>query len=230
MSINAHSVIQGIIRATDADHGKDESTIHKPVVTISRVMGSVGNEIGSELAKRLGVELYGHEVLDAVAKSAHVDEELMSKLHERAARSAESWIYALVFGKNVTRDDYVHRLVSTVRGLYWKGGVIMGRGGHVILAGRDVLRVRIVGSIDVCARRIADQEGIDIGAAKKRVRESNRKRGQFEWDMFHCRLNDPTTFDLVINTDALPGPGAAVDMIMVAVQAMGLDKRAAAHK
>lgn len=224
MSINAHGVIQGIIKATDVEHGVQGGGSRKPVITISRAMGSGGNEIAEELGRRLGVECYGHEILDAVAKSADVDEELMSRLHERVARASDSWLYALVFGKNVTRDDYLHRLVTTVRGLYWKGGIILGRGSNVILAGRDVLRVRIVGSVDICAKRIAMQEGIDLAEAKKRVRESNKKREQFSWKMFRSNLNDPSNFDLVINTDHFPHYGVVVDLLMNTITAMGLDK------
>ncbi len=224
MTLNAQGVIQGIIRATDSGQEAESEGTRKPVITISRGMGSGGNEIAAQLAERLGVECFGDKILDSVAKSADVDDKLMSELHERVANSSDSWLYALVFGKNVTKDDYLHRLVTTVRGLYWQGGVILGRGGAVILSGRDVLRLRVIGSVDACAKRIAIQEGIELGEAKKMVRESNKKREKFAKKMFGVNPSDPTLYDLVINTDHFPHYNVVTDLIMNTVQAMGLDK------
>jgi cytidylate kinase len=70
---------------------------------------------------------------------------------------------------------------------------------------------------------VAAEDGIELEEAKEKVRESNRKRGKFVWDMFHRRLNDPTNFDLVINTDKLASMDPVVDMIIAMQEATGLD-------
>ncbi|MDP6884799.1 MAG: cytidylate kinase family protein, partial [Rhodospirillales bacterium] len=133
---------------------------------------------------------------------------------------------SLFFAQNVRRDDYHRALVTTMRGLYWKGGVILGRGSHIVLAGRDVLRVRIIGSVDACAKRIAEQDDISIAQAKKKVRESNRRRGEFLWTVFRSRLNDPLNYDLIINTDNFSGHEQVVDVIVRALEAMGPNRPA----
>ncbi len=223
MTVNAQAVIQALVKAGE-DKGPGVKEIRYPVVTISRGMGTGGDEVGRLLAERLGVEYYGHEVLDAVAKHAKVQGSLMNKLHEQVSKSSDAWLYAMVFGKNVTRTDYQHALVTTVRGMYRTGGVIVGRGGHLILAGRDVLRVRIVGSPEACAKRVALEDDIDETLARKMVTESNRKRGKFLWDVFRSRGNDPVNFDLVINTDHLADYDHAVELIMTALTLRGLDQ------
>ncbi|MGZ8411051.1 MAG: cytidylate kinase-like family protein, partial [Hyphomicrobium sp.] len=105
------------------------------------------------------------------------------------------------------------------------GGIIVGRGGHVILAGRDVLRVRIVGSVEACATRISDQEGASYAEAKRKVQDVNKRRGKFVWDMFHSRYNDPTNFDLIVNTDYFRRLDDVVELVLIAVRGRGLDRK-----
>jgi hypothetical protein len=226
MAMGAQSVIRAIIQA-GVDHEKEDTEdTRKPVVTISRIIGSGGYHVAHALAKRLGVECYGKEILDTIADNADVDADLLKKLHEMVGRTSESWLYSLFFAQNVRRDDYHRALVTTMRGLYWKGGVILGRGSHIVLAGRDVLRVRIIGSVDACAKRIAEQDDISIAQAKKKVRESNRRRGEFLWTVFRSRLNDPLNYDLIINTDNFSGHEQVVDVIVRALEAMGPNRPA----
>ncbi len=228
MSIDTQGVVRAFVRTAEAGQERVAEEKHVPTVIVSRSMGSGGDTIARLLGERLGLEVYGSEILDSVAKQAKVDKKLMSSLHEVAGQTSDAWLYATFFGKNVSRDDYVTNLVSTVRGLYRMGGVILGRGAYIILEGKPVLRVRITGSVEACAARVAEEDGIALEEATKKVRDSNRKRGKFVWDMFHRRLNDPTHFDLVINTDRLARPDTAVDLIEAMLKATGLDKRASA--
>ncbi len=222
--VDEQAVIRALTKAAEAKEELHPGSFRNPVITISRSMGSGGNEIGQLVAQELGIPCYCKEVLDNVAKEAHVHQSLMNKLHERLTQASDAWLYSLVFGKNVTRDDYLHRLVTTVRGLYQSGGVIMGRGANVILAGRNVLRVRITGSVEACAKRLAMQENIEIDEAKRRVRASNKARSEFAWKMFKKRCNDPIIYDLTINTDHFLNYGHVADIIIQAMCSMGFDK------
>jgi len=227
MAITVDKVIDVLTRESKVKFEAVPGEGRRPVVTVSRTMGSGGYEVAHLLAERLGVECYSREILDVIAADAKVHKNLMNRLHEQISAASDSWLYAVVFGKNVTRDDYLHRLVTTVRTLYRLGGVILGRGGHIILAGRDVLRVRIIGSAEVCARRIAHEENLDLAEARKRVRDSNRAREKFTWTMFRARANDPLRFDLVINTDQFADYGRVVDIIQEAMRGRGMDVPAA---
>jgi cytidylate kinase len=223
MVSNAQAVIQAIIRALEEPPARARQ-VRKPVITVSRTIGSGGDDIARALADRLGVELYGSEIINGIAAEADVSAKLMQTLNEKLD-SVDAWIYSAVFGKHVTRDEYVHFLSTVVRGLYHTGGVIIGRGGHVILAGRDVLRVRIVGSVEACATRISEQDGTSYAEAKRKVQESNKRRGKFVWDLFHSRYNDPTNFDLVVNTDYFRKLDDVVEIMLLAVKARGLDRK-----
>ena len=135
--------------------------------------------------------------------------------------AVDSWVYSAVFGKHVSRDEYLRFLTTIVRGLYHTGGVICGRGGHLILAGRDVLRVRIVGSIEACASRLSEQENISYTEAKRQVESRNKRRERFLWELFNVRYDDPTTFDIVVNTDNFRQLDDIVGIILAAVRARG---------
>ncbi|MGZ9034719.1 MAG: cytidylate kinase-like family protein [Rhodospirillales bacterium] len=223
MAANAQGVIQAIVRALEEPPVR-ERRLRKPTVTISRTIGSGGNFIAERVAARLGVDMYGSEIINGIAAEANVSPALIAQLEEKLD-AVDAWIYSAVFGKHVSRDEYVHFLSTVIRGLYHTGGVIVGRGSHVILAGRDVLRVRIVGSVEACATRLSEDEGISYAEAKRKVQDSNKRRGKFIWDLFHSRYNDPTNFDLIVNTDYFRKLDEVVDIVMLAVKARGLDRR-----
>lgn len=223
MAVNAHAVIQAIVRALEEPPARARQ-VRKPVITVSRTIGSGGDYVARTVADRLGIELFGSEIINGIAAEANVSTSLMQTLNEKLD-SVDAWIYSAVFGKHVSRDEYVHFLSTVIRGLYHTGGVVVGRGGHVILAGRDVLRVRIVGSVEACATRISEQDGTSYAEAKRKVQESNKRRGKFIWDLFHSRYNDPTNFDLVINTDYFRRLDDVVEIILMAVRARGIDRK-----
>ncbi len=223
MAVNAQAVIQAIVRALEEPPARARQ-VRKPVITVSRTIGSGGDYIARAVADRLGIELYGAEIISGIATEANVSPHLMQSLTERLD-AMDAWIYSAVFGKHVSRDEYVHFLSTVVRGLYHTGGVIVGRGSHVILAGRDVLRVRIVGSVEACATRISEQDGTSYAEAKRKVQESNKRRGKFIWDLFHSRYNDPTNFDLIVNTDYFRKLDDIVELVLMAVRARGLDRK-----
>ena len=222
MTVSSQGVIQAIVKALEEPPVKGRR-IRKPVITVSRTSGSGGDYVAERLAEKLGLEIYDSEIINGVAAEANVSTSLMRDMTEKLD-AVDAWVYSSVFGKNVSRSEYVRFLSTVVRGLYHAGGVIVGRGGHVILAGRDVLRVRIVGSIEACATRLSEKQGMTYAEAKKEIQASNRRKGKFVWDMFHSRYNDPTNFDLIVNTDYYRRLDDVVEVTLQAVRARGFDR------
>ena len=224
MTIDVQGVIQALSRAVEVSPLDTDQTLH-PVITISRDLGTGGDEISSMLAERLDLEIYDEDIIDAVSQRSEVHKNVLKNLHEKVSSASDSWLYAMVTGKNVSRDEYVQALVTVVRSIYHKGGIIMGRGAHVVLAGRDVLRIRLTGSKEACAKRVAHREHLTLRDAKKKCAEMNKERGAFVWNMFNSRLNDPTNFDLTINTDHFAHYEQIVETIMRAMEMMGYSQR-----
>lgn len=224
MTIDVQGVIQALSRAVEVSPLDSDSKLH-PVITISRDLGTGGDAIAKMLSERLGLEVYDENIIDAVSNRSEVNKGVLKNLHEKVSSASDSWLYAMVTGKNVSRDDYVHALVTVIRSIYHKGGIIMGRGAHVVLQGRDVLRVRLTGSKEACAKRVAHREHLTLSEAKRKCAEVNKDRGAFVWNMFKSRRNDPTNFDLTINTDHFAHYEQIVEILIRAMEMMGYSQR-----
>lgn len=219
MTMDATQLVEAILKAHAAEmHGGRGA--ERPVVTLSRDYGSGGREIAQQLAKHLAVPVYDKELLDAVVERSGADPRLLAQLDEKTRGFLDSWIVSMLSGENVLDDNYRRHLVKVVLGIYntGKGGVIIGRGAHLVLAQQSVFRVRIIASPETCAERVARKRQISQEEARKEVARVNEGRSKFVWDVFKKRLNDPTAFDLAINTDHLSNYEEAAEIIIFAMQ------------
>ena len=217
-------LIRSIIDAEFAyKRRKDGEIAHPPVVAMYRDYGAGGDHIARRLAKMLNVKIYDQEILDSVANAAMVDKELMAELDDKVRHDKSVWVRGLFTTNTAYPEAYRHHLVNVMLGIAKTGGIIMGRGGHIILSDRHVFRVRVIGSTERCAERIAKRESMSLESARVKVERIKKERGEFLWDMFHERANDASLFDLVINTDKFDSTRAAADLILIAMDSMGFD-------
>jgi len=219
--MDPHKLIQTLIHTEATRTYRRDEPQYRPVVTLSRDLGSGGEEIAQRLSAALHVPLYDRQILDAVAERAKVDPGLVARLDEKGADLRDAWIYALLSGQSAHLTNYRHHLVSVILCLAQQGGVIMGRGAHVILGTREVFRLRIVGSEQKCAERVAAREGSTLGAAREKVRQVNAERDEALFGLFKRRLSEAQLFDLVLNTDKVTDWEAATGIVLAAMQKMG---------
>ena len=171
------------------------------VVTVSRGYGALGKETAQRLADTLGVRCCDRYILQEVAKRANVDVELVRRLDDRVNRINGNWWESLFKGRSYPKERYLQHLVKVVLNISTKGGVIVGRGAHLILGPERCFRVRIIGSLEKCAERISVREAIGIDAAQQRVQEVDRDRARYLNDLYGVHAGDSSNFDLVLNTD-----------------------------
>lgn len=222
MSVDADKVIQTLIK-TELLHvrpGPDRTV--QPVVAISRTFGAGGRKLGTRLAQRLGVPFYDKEILEAVAERAKVRPDLMEKLDERIRSGADAWLYNVISGQNAFVTTYRHHLVNVLLAIARQGGVILGRGAHIVLAKQGAFRVHMVASEATCAERIAQREGIDIAAAAKRHRKVTAERTEYLRTTFGEPFERPRDFDLTINSDRLCRWDELVEVVIEAMAVAGL--------
>jgi hypothetical protein len=219
MAVDAQAVIDAMIRALE-EPPHAAPRLRRPVVTVSRSVGCLGDEVARAVAQKLQVDCFDREILDGIAAEANVSKKIVESLTDKLD-AVDSWVYSAVFGKHVTRDQYLRFLTTIVRGLYHTGGVICGRGAHLILAGRNILRVRLIGSIEICASRLSQAENISYSEAKREVEARNKRREKFLSELFNARYEDPTTFDIIINTDNFAKLDDIVTIVLSAVKARG---------
>ena len=221
MSHNILSVIAAMAEMATVTHD-EPSTRHpkKPVITISRDYGSGGDIIAHRLSQRLEIPLYDEEVLKEIALRLQDDPAIVKMLDEGFGRAKDMWLYRLFSGRDIGPDVYRDTLVKVVMSLGRVGGVLVGRGAHVILHEACALRVRITGTPEICARRMAGQGHGSLEAQLEKTLEVNHQRGKFVWDVFNSRLSDASQFDININTDRMADFEDVVGMLEVMAKAI----------
>ena len=200
MTKDIHDALQILIKAELASSCPLQ---RKPVVTVSHDYGSGGRDIAKGVADALGVPCYDRQLLDAIAASSGIDAELLARLDEQAQMHWTQWLYGFKSLHRLEQAQYYRHLVNLCLNILQSGGVIVGRGAHIILANHRVFRLRLVGSLDHCAARIASREHIEFSVARDKAAQANQGKQQFIWDYFRQQLDDPRLFDLVVNSDRL---------------------------
>lgn len=187
-----------------------------PVITLARDHGAGGEAIAARVAERLGVRAYDKEILDAVIAEAKSDPQLVRQLDEKAPGRAGMYLYATLLGLDDPISEYQQLLTRAVNGIAARGGVILGRGAHLLLRGRLRFRVRIIGSEEVCARRLARDDADTVPAHLEEVRHVNAARASFFQATFKVSGDDPLQYDLIVNTDRFTDLGEVADLIVQA--------------
>lgn len=213
----AHDELQAIVSMLAAEQRRHDKTAPPPpVVTISRDHGAGGEAIAAIVAERLGIPCFDREILDRVVASATSDPAMMRVLDEHIPERNGMFLFASLLGLTDPVPEYQRLLVRVVNGIAAHGGVILGRGAHLLLRGGMRFRVCIVGSDEVCARRLAGDDAAAIPAALETVRATNARRSAYLRELFHVERDDPRHYDLTINTDRYADPGDVAALIVSA--------------
>ncbi|MBF0108624.1 MAG: cytidylate kinase-like family protein [Magnetococcales bacterium] len=216
--------ISGLTRSVIFDKNRVKECDNEkkcPVVTVSRDVGAGGGHIAELLAQQLGIPCYGYSMVDDIIKEAKTDKHLMDLMDERYPSILEHWISDLILKGSFSKAEYHRRLTQTVYAIASTGGVILGRGAHLILANRpNVFRVRIEGSLEPCAKRVSKRENVTIDEAKRIIADRTRERAEFLRDFYKQFPNNLRYSDLVVNTDKVSDENA-VAIILFAMEKMG---------
>lgn len=167
------------------------------IVAISQTLGSLGDEIGRAIARRLDYEFADREIIleaagrfgEGVMALEHVTEEKPT-LWERVTdtqRHYQTFVAAIIL-EMAARDNVV----------------LSGRGATFVLRGvRHALRVRVTEPERSRIMRTQAQHGLTPEAAEHMVRQSDRERAARLRFLYHEDWNDPRHYDLVINAERL---------------------------
>ncbi len=190
------------------------------IVTISRQVGSLGDEIAEMTARELGYELIGREIIKQQAQDRDPAFRQACQAYE-AETSPRGFFERLFFG-----DPHFHNLFECLNlELASRGDVVLvGRGAHLVLAGvPGVLKVRIIAPDDLRARRIAEKKGVALKQAEEFVEKYGRRRRALLESIYQQDITDPVLFDLVINTAEITASEA---LGLIAQAATDLGRRA----
>jgi cytidylate kinase len=203
----------------------------RPVVTLAAFYGAGGTVVGPRVAERLDVAFLDRGVLTAVARRMGVPEEVAAGYDESAEpqRGIDRLLGSLArvgISDAPVMDTLEHEerryraeTEEFIAAASVSGGVILGRGGQVVLRERPgVLHVMLGGPREARIRQGMEIEGVDRKTAEQRLQANDRARIEYVSRSYGVDPLDPDLYHLVLNSPAL-GLNACVDLIVAASQA-----------
>jgi cytidylate kinase len=198
------------------------------VVTIAALYGAGGSIIGPRVAKRLGVEFLDRAIPSAVAKRAGVPEAAVAGIDEAPRARSQRLLAAL--GRTsppLGASEQVERLDLEERRLRGEieeflahasrsGGVVLGRGGAVVLASvQGALHVYLGGAREDRVERVMKLGGLDRATAAHRVKANDRARREYVKSAYGIDGDNRRLYHLMIDAVSL-GVDVCVDLIVAA--------------
>ena len=178
--------------------------VQQPMITISRQFGACGGEIGRVVAENSGLGFYSQELVHEVAKRADVRKQVVEALDERVQTGFGAFIDDMMRLRSFTQDDYIRGLSQAIVALArHRSGVIVGRGGHLILDPQHTLRIRAYAPLDYRVRYIAERDRMDESSARAKVLRVDEERRTFFEKNFQSDITSPYHFDMMLNTSLM---------------------------
>jgi len=194
---------------------KKKTVPHRPnpCIAISREPGSGGTHIARILAKDLGMDLIGVQIIQRIAERADISEKVIDSLDEKEVRLRDSWLASLFRTRHIWPDEYLQHLTKVVGTIGQHGNVIvMGRGGQFILTPENTFRVRFVAPREIRIRNVMRDSNTDFETSERYVYKTEADRNAFHCKYFAADWKDPLHYDLVLNTGPLGAEAAAASV------------------
>jgi hypothetical protein len=185
------------------------------VIAISRTMGAEAESVGSAVAERLGFRFVDEDIVAAAAAKYQLEAGVVADAERRrplVVRVLEElgsadWSYpGQVISKDqvIKTDDMRAIIREAIHEIAAQGNVVIfAHAASMALAGQEgLLRVLLTASPDVRARRLANG-GMSEAEAMKEVKASDRDRADYLKRFYQIEVEQPTHYDLVLNTDRL---------------------------
>jgi cytidylate kinase len=205
------------------------------VVCISHATGSSGNEVGRLVAEQLGYRHVDEDIVVLAAVKGGVDLDMLADAERRKsflaraldelARGATGEAWAVLgpmppVESGASSDELRGLIRDAIEETAAEGrAVIVAHAASHAIGGReDVLRVLVTASADTRAARLRRAEQLDESAAKRAVKQADAARADYLRRFYEVEQEQPTQYDLVLNTDQLSVEQAA-DLVSSAASA-----------
>ncbi len=178
-----------------------------PLITISRNIACGGEAIAKRVAEKLSLELYDDQRLQEEAIRMGIRSEDLKSLDEKAPGLFDRIL-------NKKPELYFEFMESVVYQVAKQDrGVILGHGSQMLL--RDfgcALHVLVHSDASARVRKLMEAQRISQNVAENLIRKKDSEQKGFFQFAFHMDWNDPSLYDLIINTGKL-GEDFAVRLI-----------------
>jgi len=181
------------------------------VITISKEFGTEIEKVASQVAKKLGYEYIGEQLIAEIAKELHVSEseaEMFRKTSQsRILRFVDRYTCSLV-QKVVDREhgclddkNYYETTKKLVLNVYEAGNaIILGWGGQCILRGNpNTLHVRLVKDEETKIKEVMKNRNLDHKGAKAFIEREEGDLKAYIEHYFNEDWNAAHLYDLIID-------------------------------
>lgn len=166
------------------------------VLTISRQMGSFGDEIAEALARRLNWTLITRDRLIELFFAPETSR------HEQHMLSESARFYLNTFGEQGTYLDYLRKKLS--EHVARQPSVLVGFGSQILFADDPAaVHVRITAPEDIRIGRVRRQFSLSVPDAGRVVETAERKHRRFVSTLYGVDLTENHLYDLTLNTASL---------------------------
>ena len=180
-----------------------------PVITLSRELGSRGDDVAMAAAERLGLRLVGRELINRAARAAGAPEVALAEIDELGLLGVKPNPAAVRL--------YTQKVAEVIRELAARGNLlVVGRGGQVVLAGEPgVLHVRVIAPRPMRLQLVQERCHVTLEAAAARIDASDKARAAYLRRYYGVRWDAANLYTLVLNMAQL-SVEAATDVICLA--------------
>jgi cytidylate kinase len=187
-----------------------------PIITISREPGSGGSEISRRLAKALGMDLIGGQIIQHIADSAKMSRRVIESLDEKEVTFRDNLLMSLFGESRPWPAEYLKHLTRVIGTIGAFGNVIIvGRGANRVLPREKTFKVRIIAPLELRIKYFMDDSGYTRAEAEQYVVKTENNRKAFVRKYFNVDVADPQYYDIIINTERI-SIGAATESIISA--------------
>ena len=194
------------------------------VVCVSHATGSGGEEIGKQVAERLGYLYLDEEIVARAAAQGGLeardiaDEEQRRSFARRvlevlAEGGGDAWMLgtgAAAAMESVRPADIRALIRETVAQTAARGRVvIVAHAASYAIEPSASLRVLVTASPKTRARRVATKEAVGEAQAVRTIKDADAARRDYLKRFYGVDRETPTDYDLVINTDVFSTEQAA---------------------
>jgi cytidylate kinase len=165
-----------------------------PIITISRQLGSLGDEIAKAVADKFGYEYIEKSKISKVLSDQGFSAPEVEKYDEKKPSVWQSL--------SMQKTRFSHLIQAAVYELAaYENVMIVGRGGQTILKDfPGTLHIRIIAPFETRLSRLIEQKQCDEKDAQRIIRQSDRDSSGYISAYFDADWDDRDLYDLVINT------------------------------
>jgi len=204
MARSVEALVEQQARRWQLVRSEARDVARRPVLTVSRQHGAGGSELVRALAGELKLDVFDREILHQIAESTHLSEKVVGALDEHDRELLTDWLSGMASHNYLSTAEYRYQLTQLVGAIAQHGGaIILGRGAHLILGRGEALRVHVVAPLEWRVAKVMTREGLSERDARRRILAVEADRKAFLMKHFHAESDDPTHFDLVVNTAQL---------------------------